>query len=292
MYGTDQIQFFETVLFKALGKETEVKDMQFLSGGCINNTVLLKTSSGDFFIKWSEENDEEMFEAEAKGLELLRKADELHIPEVLEHGRVGQRAFLLMEYIRSRPNKSDYWQDFGRKLAALHRHTQSQFGLSHNNFIGSLPQSNEPMDNWVDFFIEKRLNVQLGLARYNELIDEGFVKKVKSIFPKLNEILPEEPPALLHGDLWSGNVMTDEKGEVCLIDPAVYYGHREAELAFTQLFGGFEQAFYKSYQEAYPLQPGFESRRDIYNMYPLLVHVNLFGTSYLSGVKRTMERLI
>lgn len=292
MYGIDQIQFFETVLFNHLGREVQLKDMHFKGGGCINNTVLLITSEGQYFIKWSEENDRQMFEAEREGLRILRESGELRIPQVYDAGHLGERSYLLMEYIDSSRPKADYWQDFGRKLAAMHKHSNTHFGLSHNNFIGSLPQNNEAEDNWPDFFINRRLNVQLGMAFYNDLVDQQFVDRFKKLYPLLESMMPQEPPALLHGDLWSGNVMADEKGSVCLIDPAVYYGHREAELAFSRLFGGFDPVFYESYQQAYPLEPGFEQRVDAYNLYPLLVHVNIFGTSYLGAVKRTMEKLL
>jgi fructosamine-3-kinase len=146
-----------------------------------------------------------------------------------------------------------------------------------------LLQSNEYTANWIDFFIEKRLKAQAGLAFYNGEIPRSLYDKFNDLYNKLPELLPSEKPALLHGDLWSGNVIVGSNGHVSLIDPAVYYGNREAEIAFTKLFGGFSSAFYDAYNEAFPLEKGFEERIDIYNLYPLLVHVNLFGSGYING---------
>ena len=284
--------FFEQVLFENTGQHLQVVEVQFKTGGCINNAVQLKTGSGSFFLKWNEAVEEEMFAAEARGLQLLRSNGSLRIPEVLGRGKLDGKSYLLLEYVDSRRPADSYWEDLGRSLARMHRASSEQYGLDHSNYIGRLPQNNEPADNWIDFFRDSRLQVQLGLALYNKLVDEAFVKQFKSLYPKLPELLTNEPPALLHGDLWSGNVMVDEQGKPCLIDPAIYYGHREAELAFTELFGGFDPQFYSAYKEAMPLDSGYEERKDIYNLYPLMVHVNLFGTSYLSGVERTLNRYL
>lgn len=284
--------FFEQVLFENTGEPLQVEEVQFKTGGCINNAVQLKTRSGDFFLKWNEAVEEDMFAAESKGLQLLRSNGSLRIPEVLGSGKADGKSYLLLEYIDSHRPSGNYWQDLGYSLAQMHKERADQYGLDHSNFIGRLPQNNEPATHWADFFRDRRLQVQLGLAFYNRLVDEAFVKKFKSLYPKLPELLTNEPPALLHGDLWSGNVIVDELGKPCLIDPAVYYGHREAELAFTELFGGFDRQFYSAYQEAGPLEPGYNERKEIYNLYPLMVHVNLFGTSYLNGVEKTLNRFL
>jgi len=185
---------------------------------------------------------------------------------------------------------SDYWTDFGHKLAGLHRCSKENFGLDHDNYIGSLPQSNGSSSTWVEFFINQRLRVQLTLAKNGNNIPSQLLQSFDKLIQKIPDWLPEEKPALLHGDLWSGNVMVGSDGKVCLIDPAVYYGHREIELAFTTLFGGFDQSFYHAYNEEFPLAQGYEDRFDIYNLYPLLVHVNLFGSSYLSGIQTILDR--
>ncbi|MEL6537761.1 MAG: fructosamine kinase family protein [Bacteroidota bacterium] len=285
--------FFEQALFQVLGYSPEVQQMHFASGGCINNAVQLITDQGEYFIKWNEDSTlEGMFEVEAQGLELLAGASPVYVPTVIGVGQVAQRQFLLLEYVSSRYRASSYWEQLGEGLVALHQNTADQFGLEYNNYIGRLPQKNEPCPLWVDFFIENRLRVQAGLALYNHHVGASFMKQMDVLYTKLPDLLPVEPPSLLHGDLWSGNVMVDQQGLPCFIDPAVYFGHREIELAFTRLFGGFDPAFYQTYQEAYPMQPGFEDRVDLYNLYPLLVHVNLFGQSYLGGVQRILKRFV
>lgn len=288
----NNMQFFEKALFESTGLELQVQEVHFKSGGCINNAVQLRTSAGDFFLKWNENIEEDMFSVEANGLRLLRAGGSLLIPEVLGLGKIEEKHYLLLEYIDSRYQSENYWEQLGHGLAHQHAHTLEQYGLDENNYIGRLPQNNERNSSWVDFFRDARLDVQLGLAIYNGLVSKEFVKKYKSLYPKLPQLLQEEPPALLHGDLWSGNVMVGPAGEPCLIDPAVYFGHREVELAFTELFGGFDSPFYAAYNEVSPLEPGYNERKDIYNIYPLMVHVNLFGTSYLSGVERTINRYV
>ncbi|HZI24010.1 MAG TPA: fructosamine kinase family protein, partial [Chryseolinea sp.] len=148
-----------------------------------------------------------------------------------------------------------------------------------------LPQFNNQNTSWVNFFIEQRLQVQVNLAIENGVAKADWEKKFAALYNKLPGLIPVEAPSLLHGDLWSGNLITDEKGEPCLIDPAVYYGNREADMAMTKLFGGFSGRFYAAYQEAFPLSPGHEQRVDLYNLYPLMVHVNLFGGSYVHSVE-------
>ncbi|WP_224998179.1 fructosamine kinase family protein [Cesiribacter sp. SM1] len=286
----DPSHFFEQALFIATGRELQLKDMQMKGGGCINQTVHLSTSGGDFFIKWNDSAGAEMFEAEAKGLALLKQTGALPVPAVIGQGQVEGRPFLLLQYLDSRSPSKNYWQALGQGLAQQHASTQDQYGLDHNNYIGRLPQNNEPLQNWTAFFIQRRLEPQLGLAYYNQQLDKAFLERFRKLYPRLEELLVEEPPALLHGDLWSGNVMAGPEGAAWIIDPAVYYGHREAELAFTRLFGGFDPAFYSAYQEVKPLEKGWEERFDIYNLYPLLVHVNLFGAGYLSGVEQIIRR--
>ena len=285
-----QIQFFESILFEGLGQEITVNGYEVLSGGNINNAVKIDTTIGFFFVKWNESDHTEAFASEARGLELLRNTHEVQVPHVIAYGHKMQKAYIILEYIDSRRPQSGYWEHFGRSLAKLHRHTHTQFGLDQDNFIGSLKQSNEWHDDGVQFFIEKRLKVQAGLALYNGEISRALYDKFDSLYTRLPDLIPAEKPALLHGDLWSGNVMVGANGWVCLIDPAVYYGNREAELAFTKLFGGFNPAFYLAYGEAYPLEKGFEERIDIYNLYPLLVHVNLFGSGYLSGIEKVLKK--
>lgn len=287
-----QIQFFESILFEGLGHEVVVDGYQFLSGGNINNAVRVDTDEGFFFIKWNENEQEDIFICEANGLELLRSTYEVHVPEVIGYGHKLQKSYLILEYISSPQQKVNYWEDFGASLAHMHGHTCSKFGLAYDNYIGSLRQSNDFSASWIDFFIEKRLKAQAGLALYNGEMPKSLYEKFTDLYEKLPELIPDEKPALLHGDLWSGNVMVGNDGLVSLIDPAVYYGNREAEIAFTKLFGGFASQFYDAYNEAAPLEKGFEQRVEIYNLYPLLVHVNLFGSGYLNGVERVLKKYV
>ncbi|WP_128547119.1 fructosamine kinase family protein [Larkinella soli] len=288
--GEEQFEFFEGILFQTLGSPIEVLEARFLSGGDINTAAQVFSSEGLFFVKWNSADREGMFGSEARGLDLLRSAEAIHIPEVIGYGHYQDKAYLILEYIDPVAARTDYWESFGQSLALLHSHTQPKFGLSFDNYIGSLPQSNTPTDNGIAFFIEQRLHPQAGMAFYKGLIPKELFDKFPQLYQRLPDLLPNERPALLHGDLWSGNVMVNEQGNVALIDPAVYYGFREAELAFTTLFGGFDDRFYDAYDETFPLEDGFKERIPIYNLYPLLVHLNLFGTGYLSGIERVLDR--
>jgi fructosamine-3-kinase len=263
------------------------------AGGCISNGGELITLNKSYFLKWNETTRYPgMFKAEASGLQLLAAHSTLRVPEVIGVVKQADAQAIVLEFIRSAKRAHDFWERLAEGLAALHRNTSGTFGLNHDNYIGSLKQVNQPDQSWINFFIEQRLEIQLALARERGRADDILLKQFQSLYRKLPEMLPNEPPALLHGDLWIGNVMTDERGNPCLIDPAVYYGHREAELAFTQLFGGFDQVFYQAYHHAFPLQPGFEARAAIYNLYPLLVHANLFGGGYILQVKQLIKPLV
>ena len=289
---TGQQSMLEGLLFEATGLTHSLKNTELLNGGCINNVVRATTDKGQYCIKLNEAAQADMFEKEAAGLALLQATNAVAVPHVFGYGISSHNgtAWLVMDYLFPKLPDNDYWENAGRSLAAQHHHTQSTFGLHFNNYIGSLPQSNEQQENGIDFYIEKRLQVQAGLAYYNKLIDSKQLDRFYKLYRLLPDLIPDEKPALLHGDLWSGNMINGPDGQAAWIDPAVYYGLREAEIAFTQLFGGFEPAFYEAYQTCFPLQEGFDSRVDIYNIYPLMVHVNLFGKGYLSGVLRTLDR--
>ena len=289
---TNQTQFFESILFESLGYAVHVLSFQFIAGGSINTAVKLETDEGAFFVKWNESDCRDMFEAEARGLNILRDTGIIRIPEVIAYGQNYQRSYLILEFIPSVEAKKDFWRNFGTSLATVHSQTHAQFGLSFNNYIGSLPQNNLYCEDGIQFFIERRLKVQAGLALYNGAISQPLFDKFYRLYDVLPSLLPVEKPALLHGDLWSGNFLVDDYGSATLIDPAVYYGNREAELAFTHLFGSFQPEFYRSYEEALPLENNFEERIPIYNLYPLMVHVNLFGSGYLAAVERTLTRIV
>lgn len=290
MIFKDKYQDLTEALRHVLGVKVEVRTVKSLSGGCINDAVLVTTSQGPFFMKWNRQEKYEMFLVEGKGLGLLKRHSQFVVPEVLGCGVVEDKSYLVLEFIESASPDKDYWGIMGRNLAGLHQNLSDSFGLTHNNFIGSLHQNNAKKQNWVDFFIENRLEAQLQLALNSGLITMEYLAGFRKVYSRFEDIFPPAQPSLLHGDLWSGNVMVGPNGLPVLIDPATYYGHREIEIAFTKLFGGFDQAFYESYQEAYPMETGFDQRVDLYNLYPLLVHLNLFGPSYLSGIDRTIRR--
>jgi protein-ribulosamine 3-kinase len=283
----------EKILQQSIGSNVRILSAATVGGGCINNAQRLETSAGNFFIKRNNALAYPgMFEAEAKGLEILAETKILHIPLPVATGKFDITSFIIMEYIESAARSKNFWEDFGKKLATLHRRSNDLFGLDHHNYIGSLPQKNNKNQSWINFFIEQRLLPQLYLAESKGKINSTILNNFKVLFKKLPELINEEKPSLLHGDLWSGNFIVNEKGEACLIDPAIYYGHREVDLAMTHLFSGFDDKFYESYYEEWPLEKNFYNRFDIYNLYPLLVHVNLFGGGYLDQVKYILRRFV
>jgi protein-ribulosamine 3-kinase len=288
-----------TNLPEALKKKLEEHLMQRIigfspaSGGCINHGGQLTTTSATYFVKWNNASRyPEMFEKESKGLALLQSTCCIDIPRVVWTNETASLQFIVLDFIQSGSRCKNYWALLGEQLACLHQHSHGAFGLDHDNYIGSLPQRNKFRNTWADFFMNQRITPQLRLAVDAFLLAPAEVQAFERLAEKLPSLFPDEKPALLHGDLWSGNLMVNAAGEPCLIDPAVYYGHREAELAFTQLFGGFDSVFYEAYHASFPLQPGFDERADLYNLYPLLVHVNLFGGGYATQVKRILSQWV
>lgn len=283
-------EFIHHILSSHISSNIQLKSASSIAGGCINSASQLITNQGSYFLKWNKEELNEMFATEEKGLAILNKESPVASPKVLGQGVFERKSYLLTELIEKGAPSQNFWKNFGANLANQHRKSSAMYGFDHDNFIGSLPQSNKKHSNWYDFFIEERLEPQLQLASVKNLIATDLHNQFNALFGKLSELIPSEPPALLHGDLWSGNFMINEAGEAAIFDPAVHYGHRETELAFTKLFGGFSSEFYDYYDESFPLESGFDSRVDIHNLYPLLVHVNLFGSSYLSGIISTLKR--
>lgn len=234
-----------------------------------------------------------MFASEAKGLVLLRKGQgAITIPEVVGVGEGGENQFILLEFIEQGPQRTSYWKDLGSGLATMHKTTNDFFGLDHDNYIGSLRQFNASNENWIDFFVNQRLSVQLKLAVDSGLFGSHLMKSFELLFQKLGSLIPTENAALLHGDLWSGNIISTRNGDACLIDPAVYYGCREVDLAMTKLFGSFPREFYDTYFDTFPLLPGYDDRFELYNLYPLLVHLNLFGPQYQTAVATILNRFV
>ena len=286
------MELIRSVVRQVFGDDKDLDDpLKPVGGGCINNTGVFGYKGQNFFLKWNQ-NAHELFEKEKLGLELLTNQTEIEIPNVIGQGIAEDFDFLCLEFIEKGISTKKYWRNFGENLANLHKISNEKFGLHFENHIGRLPQTNEFEHTWIDFFINRRLEPQLKLAQRQNLIESSLLLDFELLYRKLENYFPVELPALLHGDLWSGNIMASHDNKPYIFDPAVYYGHREAELAFTHMFGGFDRIFYESYQSTFPLQPEFSQRIDLYNLYPLLVHLNLFGMSYLQGIQDVLRRFV
>ncbi len=255
-----------------------------VSGGDINDAFELRSGDKHYFIKCNDASQSfQMFESEAKALRLMSEKAGVNTPKVIECFEEKGYAFLVLEWISISGNANSSYKVFWEHLAGLHRTENHYFGLDHNNFIGTLPQVNNPMDNWLDFYYQNRIDFQLKLAVNNGLMDSSFHKKTGLMFKHLEAGMPVEKPVLIHGDLWSGNLIYDQSGQPYFIDPAICYGNRELDLAMMQLFGGFGGfREFDVYQDLLPLDQNWKDRVSFYQLYYILVHVNLFGSSYVS----------
>lgn len=266
-----------------------------LSGGDINDAYLVELERGErWFVKANRSAPANLFPAEARGLTWLAEAKAIRVPAVRAVAEPDEAyRYLVLEYLESAPPAADFDALLGQRLAALHRSAPSEFGLDHDNFIGSLAQENRPLASWPEFFRARRLEPQLKRAVDSGALSFATRRGFERLFARMPELLgPAEPPCRLHGDLWGGNLHIDQRGEPCLIDPAVYGGHREVDLAMMRLFGGFSERVFAAYAEAFPLSPGASERVNLYQIYPLLVHVNLFGGSYAASVERAVGRYV
>ena len=265
-----------------------------VAGGDINLAFEATLEGGDrVFVKTHPDAPREMFRTEARGLAWLAEARALRVPKVLAVSETGSEgpSFLVLEYLVPGARERAFDETLGRGLAAVHRHGASSFGLDHDNFIGSLPQKNEARPTWAAFYRDQRLQAQLRRAVDRNLIGRPLALEFARLFDRLESLVgPPELPSRLHGDLWGGNVHVDDRGLPCLIDPAAYGGHREIDLAMMRLFGGFGARVFDAYGEAWPLADGHERRIPLYQLYPLLVHVNLFGGSYVNQTERALDR--
>ena len=279
----------------AHGDTSPIRDAVHVSGGDINQAARLTTGQSSYFVKWQVGAPDGFFEAEVDGLRRLREADCLRVPQVIGQ-RTADSALLVLEWIASKSGqgKAASAHALGEGLAALHQHTRPQFGLEVDNFIGSLPQRNTVSASWLAFYRDHRLAPQRDLATQQGRLPEERARRLERLMANLDRWIEDSAsqPALLHGDLWGGNYMVGSEGQPVLIDPAVYYGEREVELAFTELFGGFAPGFYQAYNAAYPLDPGYAQRRPLYQLYPLLVHLNLFGEGYGGAVDGVLRRYV
>lgn len=281
------------VSIQRAGLSARIVASRHVTGGDINEAYQLDLSDGNCaFVKLNTAAPPDMFEAEAHGLEWLRTANALAIPKVHAVGSSATCSYLVLEWIDARPARSARSDEqLGRGLAELHRRRAKGFGLERDNYIGRLPQANRGHDCFRDFFAEQRLVPQFRRARQSGYFDASVSVRFERLLDRLDALLGEpEPPATLHGDLWSGNVLFDVSGTPWLIDPAVYGGHREIDLGMMRLFGGFSPRVFQAYEEAFPLKAGHRERVSLMQLYPLLVHVNLFGGGYIASARRIIEQ--
>ena len=264
-----------------------------VGGGCINRTVLLEGSDQRYFIKLNQSSQLDMFLAEEAGLDAIARTQTLRSPAVITHGTHGDTAYLVLEYIALGRSDTTTLQKLGEGLAALHRTSAPRFGWYRNNVIGSTPQINTETVDWLAFLGEHRIGYQLELAFQNGFAMEA-AGPAEQLLSRLADLFPSysPTPALLHGDLWGGNFGADSAGSPVLFDPAVYFGDREADIAMTELFGGFGRPFYDAYNGAWPLDPGYTVRKTLYNLYHVLNHFNLFGGGYGAQARAMIHQLL
>ncbi|MEO6232937.1 MAG: fructosamine kinase family protein [Ferruginibacter sp.] len=271
--------------------DLNVLDQKAVPGGDINEAHWLKTQDAEYFLKLNNAGRYTgMFEQEAKGLNTLRSASSLVVPIVIRHGQVEDEQYLLLEWLHKGSVEKNSMQNFGAALATQHQQAQSFFGWHENNFIGSLVQLNNQHPSWHSFYAACRI-----LPLVKHLVEAGNFSRSDSaatslLCTKLKDMFPEEPPALLHGDLWGGNYLVTKNGKVAVFDPAVYYGHREMDLGMTRLFGGFDDSFYDGYQLTYPLEKGWQQRLPLTQLYPILVHAVLFGGHYIASARQIIQQ--
>lgn len=277
------------IVSQALGASHILSSIIPIGGGCINQCYRLNTKGQSYFLKVNDAKLLNMFEMEYKGLAAIASNRNLLVPVPICSGIEGNNSYLIMEFIHSSGREERYWENLGEGLAYMHQSTSGYFGWGYNNYIGRLSQSNRKHLNWLEFFVKERLQPQIQLGEDTGKLPVDVQRDLEKICSTIEQFINNDAPALLHGDLWSGNIMTGPQGEPYLVDPAVYYGNREAELAFTTLFGGFDERFYQAYNHSFPLSPGHQKRYDVYNLYPLLVHLNLFGSGYLGNIRNILK---
>jgi fructosamine-3-kinase len=261
-------------------------DAHAVSGGSINESFKVVINRRDnFFCKINVvEKFPSLFLKEKHGLELLSSYKVIRVPKVYGVITFNDHQALLIEWIEEGPRNEKFWKNFGEQIAGLHSITATSFGLDEDNYMGALHQYNSRNSSWVDFFINQRLEPQLKLAKEQNLISPVHLRKFQKLYTRMPSIFPQEPPCLVHGDLWSGNFLCDTFQQPVLLDPAVYFGHRAIDLGMSTLFGGFHKSFYDAYSYKSPFTSNFSEQWEICNLYPLLIHLNLFGTSYLKRI--------
>ncbi len=272
----------------ATGAPFAARAQQAVGGGCINAATVLQDGTRRYFVKLNDAARAAMFEAEAEGLTEIAGTQSVRVPQPICAGRANDSAYLVLEYLDLVGADARSLEQLGRELALMHRATHKHFGWQRDNTIGSTPQVNTPSNDWIGFWRQQRLGFQLKLTGDHRLMDKG-----ERLMADLENFFRDYRPApsLLHGDLWGGNVAACG-GRPVIFDPAVYYGDREADIAMTELFGGFSARFYQAYNEAWPLDPGYKTRKTLYNLYHVLNHFNLFGGGYGAQAEHMLGSLL
>ncbi|MFI5132346.1 MAG: fructosamine kinase family protein [Chitinophagales bacterium] len=285
-------EYLKELISKQLNTSVGSLKATSVGGGSINNCYRLTINDDrKLFLKLnSSTRFPGLFEKERNGLTFLGKQNCIRVPMVIFDTTVGNNQLLLLEWIEAGTRHEDFWKKFGQQLAQLHGATHEHFGFAEDNYMGALPQDNSFTKNWTEFFIKFRLQPQIELASNKKLLQKTQAISFESLFKKLDSVFNIEKPSLLHGDLWSGNFICNDQSLPVLIDPATYFGHRSMDLAMTTLFSGFEQPFYESYHYHFAFPANYREQWEICNLYPLLIHLNLFGESYLSDISRTLKK--
>jgi protein-ribulosamine 3-kinase len=284
--------FITTLLAQKSGAPFSSVRLITAGGGSINETFRVQVNSYQhYFLKLNAAKKFPLlFEKEKSGLAFLAKQKIIKTPEVIACETEGEYQLLLMEWIEPTAKNSAFWKKFGEKLALLHCITDEHFGFFEDNYMGALPQLNTMTADWAGFFIQYRLQPQIKIAMENKWLSSRRVRDFEKLCSRLPAIFSPEKPSLLHGDLWHGNFICSAASEPVLIDPAVYFGHRSMDLAMTTLFGGFDKSFYDSYSYHFPLPSHYTEQWKICNLYPLLIHLNLFGQAYLPPIEDVLKK--
>lgn len=276
---------------RATGQEFAIAKIDSVSGGCINQGYKISSDRRKYFVKLNDASQVEMFIAEAIGLKQMYATGSIAVPQPICYGTVESSSYIVLGWLDLGRGSAKSYREMGRQLAAMHRKgTAESFGWERNNTIGSTPQINIQNDNWADFFAEQRIGYQLKLAKRRGASFPDTKRVVEAVRNRLVDRKPEA--SLVHGDLWSGNAAIASDGSPVILDPATYYGDRETDIAMTELFGGFPNAFYDGYNEAWQLDSGYQQRKSIYNLYHVLNHFNLFGGAYANQAKRIIGQII
>jgi protein-ribulosamine 3-kinase len=283
----------ERSIGEALATPVSIESRAPVGGGCINECFLVRSSRRAFFVKLNTPERAPMFAAEAAGLEEIGRTGTIRVPRPLCHGASAPASWIVLEHLELESADGKAMRALGTNLARLHRVIAPRYGWTRDNTIGSTPQPNDWSEDWIAFWRERRLGHQLRIAvasgQAGRLLDDGerLMEKLPAFFAGY---VPE--PSLLHGDLWSGNTAMTSSGKPVVFDPATYYGDRETDLAMTELFGGFPRSFYDAYRAEYPLDPGYDVRKTLYNLYHVLNHFNLFGGGYGAQAGRMIGQLL